>query len=112
MNPDILKYLEDINLSIQAIEDHVSNVPTLREYESDLKTIDAVERRLAIIGEALFKADKLDKSLPVSQKQKIIGLRHILVHDYDLIDDSTIWLIIKNNLPILKREIRQLMENN
>lgn len=44
MNPDILKYLEDINLSIQAIEDHIRNVLTLREYESDLKTIDAVKK--------------------------------------------------------------------
>ncbi|MBN8861088.1 MAG: DUF86 domain-containing protein [Sphingobacteriales bacterium] len=34
----------------------------------------------------------------------------MLVHDYDLIDDSTIWLIIQRNLPVLKLELTILME--
>lgn len=35
----------------------------------------------------------------------------ILVHDYDLIDDPTIWRICQNNLPVLKNEILGLIEN-
>ncbi|MBX3255256.1 MAG: DUF86 domain-containing protein [Chitinophagaceae bacterium] len=47
----------------------------------------------------------------ISDKKKIIGLRHILVHDYDLIDDSTIWLIVQRNLPVLKSELIQIMDS-
>jgi len=76
----------------------------------DQKSIDSVERRLAIIGEALYKADRIAPLLNISDKKKIIGLRHILIHDYDLIDDSTIWMIVQKNLPVLKRELTLLME--
>jgi uncharacterized protein with HEPN domain len=110
MNRDILKYLEDIRLSIEVIEHHVSNVLSLEAYHENMLVIDAVERRLAIIGEALFKADKLDKLLPIHDKAKIIGLRHILVHDYDLIEDATIWNIIHKNLPLLKQEVTTLLQ--
>ena len=111
MKPDIRKYLEDMLLSIEIIEEHLNGIKSLLEYEADQKTIDSVERRLAIIGEALFKADKLDEFLIISDKKRIIGLRHILVHDYDLIDDSTIWLIVQRSLPLLKSELKQIMDS-
>lgn len=105
MNPDITKYLEDIRLSIDAIEYHLKQATSFDEYKNNLTVIDAVERRLAIIGEALYKAaDKIDKQIAVSDKSKVIGLRHILVHDYDLIEDATIWNIVHKNLPVLKEE--------
>jgi len=37
-------------------------------------------------------------------------LRHILVHDYDLIDDATIWKIIHSNLGKLKEEISKYLD--
>jgi uncharacterized protein with HEPN domain len=109
MKPEVLKYLEDINLSIQAIEKYISDLTTVEEYEKDMETIDAVERRLAIIGEALFKANKIEPKIEISNKKKIIALRHILVHEYDLISNSTIWQILKYNLPVLKTEISHLL---
>lgn len=110
MKPDILKYLEDILLSIGIIEEHVLGIKNFQQYEGDQKTIDSVERRLAIIGEALFKANKLDELLDISDKKRIIGLRHILVHDYDLIDDATIWRIVQQHLPVLKLELKKIMD--
>jgi uncharacterized protein with HEPN domain len=110
MDKDISKYLEDVRQSIDLIESHLMNIDSLNVYENDLKTIDAVERRLAIIGEAIFKMDKLDKDIAITDKRKIIGLRHILTHDYDLINDSSIWLICKNKLPILMEEILEILK--
>jgi len=45
MNPDIKKYLEDIKLSIEAIEFHVQQINDLEDYQNNLTVLDAVKRR-------------------------------------------------------------------
>jgi uncharacterized protein with HEPN domain len=109
MNPDVLKYLQDVLDSIDKIEWHLSSVSSVTAFTANITVSDAVERRLAIIGEALWKANKIDPSINVTDQKKIIGLRHILVHDYDLVDDPTIWRICQNNLPVLMQEIKMLI---
>jgi uncharacterized protein with HEPN domain len=111
MSHDILKLIVDIFDSIELIEEYFRDIPNLSSYEKDKKTIDAVERRLAIIGEALWKADKKDKELVISDKNKIIALRYILVHDYDLMEDEMVWIICKKNLPILKSEVQVILNS-
>jgi uncharacterized protein with HEPN domain len=106
MNPDYTKYIQDILDSIKMIEFHLTEIKTFTDYASNFTVIDAVERRLAIIGEALWKASKLNEKILVTDQNKILGLRHILVHDYDLIDDASIWKITQNNLKALKEEIQ------
>lgn len=110
MNPDSLKFIEDILDSIAVIKSHISDTKTFSQFTSNLMLIDAGERRLSIVGEALWKLTKLNKDIKVTDQKKIIGLRHILVHDYDLIDDATIWKIVNNNLDILKKEIKKYLE--
>jgi len=108
MHPDVKKLLQDILDSIAIVESYFKDVPTLSVYKGNSMLTDAVERRLAIVGEALWKADKLDHSLSITSKKKIISLRHILVHDYDLIEDETIWVVVNRHLPILKEEIQNI----
>lgn len=108
MNPDSFKYIGDILDSIEMIESHLKGIKSFSEYASNCMLIDAVERRLAIIGEALWKLTKLNKDIKVTDQKKIIGLRHILVHDYDLIDNGSIWKIVHNNLNILKDELKKI----
>jgi uncharacterized protein with HEPN domain len=110
MNPDFIKYIQDILDSIKLIEFHLAEIKSFSDYASNYTVIDAVERRLAIIGEALWKVSKLDKNVLVTDQKKIVGLRHILVHDYDLIDDASIWKIVQSNLKILKEEIQKYLE--
>ena len=33
----------------------------------------------------------------ISDAEKIIGFRNVLVHGYDMIDDATVWSAIKTN---------------
>ena len=40
--------------------------------------------------------------------RKIVGARNRIVHGYDDIDNTEIWSIVINNLPILKKEIDEL----
>ena len=110
MSPDYSKYLQDILDSIKMIEFHLRKIKSFADYESDFTVIDAVERRLAIIGEALWKAAKLNVNILVTDQNKIIGLRHILVHDYDLIDDASIWNTAKQfeNIKRRNRKISRL----
>jgi uncharacterized protein with HEPN domain len=108
---DIRKYLFDIFTSIEMIKSHLANTKTIEEFETDFLKIDAVERRLAIIGEALSKAVKLDPEIAITNKNEIIRLRHLLVHHYDASDEAVIWDIIQNNLPLLEQEVALLLKD-
>jgi uncharacterized protein with HEPN domain len=70
MNLEVKKLLKDIFDSIIIIESHFQNIPTLLAYTNDIKTVDAVERRLAIIREALWKAEKWTTHLLFQIKTK------------------------------------------
>jgi uncharacterized protein with HEPN domain len=49
------KFLSDISNSIDLIENFTQDLKSFTEYQKDLKTKGAVERHLAIIGEAVNK---------------------------------------------------------
>jgi uncharacterized protein with HEPN domain len=111
MQRDVNKFLHDILGSIVMIETYLTPFPNMSSYVADPKTVDAVERRLSIIGEAMWKADKLENTLSISNKSKIIGLRHIIIHDYDVVDTATVWMICKKYLNVLKEEIGLILES-
>lgn len=69
----------------------------------------AVEREFEIIGEAMNKLDKLNPDLPITSKKQIITMRHRVIHGYDKIDDEIIWGTIVRHLPVLKKEISELL---
>jgi uncharacterized protein with HEPN domain len=79
------------------------------EFQSDLKTKRAVERNLEIIGEALNRIIKVEKEIPISNKEKIIGTRNRISHGYDKVSDEVLWGIINKSLPILKSEVHQIL---
>lgn len=116
MKHNLNKYLNDILDSIESIERYVAAVEKPSQIEDDPLLFDALCRRFSIVGEALYKANNIDRKLPITEKEKIIGLRHILVHDYDTIDVFQLWIIIKNKLNLLKQEIQSIIttlpENN
>jgi uncharacterized protein with HEPN domain len=101
------KYLTDILIYIGELEtfSHQINIGNIEQPINKW----SVERALSIIGEALSQADKLDKGLLITSKQQIIGLRHILVHDYDKIDAQRLLVILNRHLPLLKEEIENIL---
>lgn len=70
MDKDANAFLSDILSSIEIIEEHLKNIKIFTEYENNFLINDAVERRLAIIGEALAKASKLNSNINVSHQKK------------------------------------------
>ena len=106
-NHSIEKYLSDVLLYMEELETFSKDI----SLDNISKPINkwSVERALSIIGEALSKAERTDQNLPVSNIKQIIGLRHILVHDYDKIDAVRLFLILQKNLPLLKEEVENIL---
>jgi uncharacterized protein with HEPN domain len=64
-------------------------------------------KQIEIIGEAANYITVENKSnFPDLQWRQIVGLRHILVHEYFGIDNNLVWQIIADDLPILKERIQ------
>ncbi len=107
MNEKTQKYLSDILISIDLIEDFTKDINDFFEYCEDLKTQSAVERQLAIIGEALNKIKQQNTNLDIEHSQQIIGFRNRLIHAYDSIDNAIVWAILKKYLGKLKQQIQK-----
>lgn len=69
MAKDASAFLSDIISSIEVIEMHLAGITSFKEYKENFLVVDAVERRLSIIGEALSKASKLNKDIQVSHQK-------------------------------------------
>ena len=105
------KYLSDMMRAISLIESFTANTRSYMEYTVDLKTQSAVERQLAIIGEALNQYDKQPERISLNNTRKIVGFRNRIIHAYDSLDDTLVWPIVVNHLPALKSEVKTLLEN-
>ena len=101
-------YLEDIVSAINKIEKYTKRL-SFNRLKKDEKTIDAVIRNLEIIGEAA-------KHLPKQIKEKyfnipwkeIVGMRNKVIHEYFGVDVDILWGTINEDIPDLKRKIREL----
>jgi uncharacterized protein with HEPN domain len=102
------KYLSDILMAIELIEEFIIDHKDFTLYDQDRKTQSAVERQLAIVGEALSQFKKLEPEIKIENDKQIISFRNRLVHAYDSLDNSIIWVIISRNLTPLKIEIQKL----
>jgi uncharacterized protein with HEPN domain len=105
-----IKLYYDIVNSINLIEEFLGSINLFEEYTLDLKTKSAIERQLGIVGEAIKKIKELDSQELIQYHADIIGFRNILIHNYDSIDDSIVWSIIKEDLNSLKNEVLQKLE--
>ncbi len=105
---DLQKYIFDVMEAINNLESFTSKI-TLEQLEQ-IEFKWAVERGISIIGEALYKANKIEKKLPVSNLKNIINMRHIVIHDYDMIEAERLYITIRKHIPILKEEIAKILD--
>ena len=102
--------LRDILDAIGRIESYA--VRGRRAFESDELVQSWFVRHLQIIGEAVraLPQDVRDRASEVPWS-KIVGMRHILVHDYFEIDQEAVWDVVERELPDLKQKIAALLES-
>ena len=111
MNEKAKKHLFDIRQAIDLIELFTESTNEFEQYQKDLKTKSAVERQLSILGEAVVRFGQEEKESRLENAKQIVGFRNRLVHAYDNIDDTIVWVILKTYLPTLREEvIEQLSE--
>ncbi|TAL62927.1 MAG: DUF86 domain-containing protein [Bacteroidetes bacterium] len=110
MKEETEKYLTDIDMCIARIEKHISNCKSYPDFEENITVVKAIEREFEIIGEALRKMRDIEPNIAISSYKKIIGLRNLIAHAYDLVEASQLWGIIINHLPKLKSEVDQLLK--
>ena len=82
----------------------------LSDYKVDVFLRSAVERQFEIVGEALNRLRKIERDLVVriTDYQRIIGFRNVLIHGYDDISDEIVWDIVQNRMPGLRKEIEEI----
>ena len=111
MKRDARLYLDDILESIQAIEDYTQGV-TQQQFNANRLLQDGVVRRLEIIGEAAghLPKDLTDRYSDIPWR-RITAMRNRLSHEYFGVLLERVWEVIERDLPILKVNIRKMIED-
>jgi uncharacterized protein with HEPN domain len=110
MDNTIKTWLYDILSSINEIESYFIDRPKeFKAYKNDLRTKRAVERNIEIIGEAMNRILKEDDEIIISNSRKIVDVRNRIIHGYDSVSDDVIWGIVIKHLPILQKEVEEML---
>jgi len=109
MNLEVQKWLYDILVSIQSVNEFIGEVRMFENYEADKKTRRSVEREIMIIGEAVNRIKYVEPSIEITNSHQIIATRNRVTHAYDAVDNAMIWNIVINHLPNLKLEVEKLL---
>jgi uncharacterized protein with HEPN domain len=108
MKKDPLVYIDDIRDSIEAIKRYSAGL-TKEDFLNSTEKQDAVYRRLEIIGEAANRLpDEFKKQYPQIPWIKIVGMRNVLIHEYDSIDLDRVWETIQKDIPELEGYIKSI----
>jgi len=103
-------YLQDAVTAIDRIASYVEGVDR-GAFETDQMRLDAVIRNLQIIGEAVKKIpDSIEKKYPNIPWREIGGLRNRVTHVYFDVDTSIVWDVVHSELPILRNQIQEIIE--
>ncbi|MFA5176383.1 MAG: DUF86 domain-containing protein [Candidatus Nanoarchaeia archaeon] len=110
MKRDMNLFIDDILKSIKNIEEFTKGL-TKEKFSKDNLRQSATIRELEIIGEA-------SKNISPSIKEKysntpwkdIAGFRDILSHAYFGVNIDRVWRIIKEDLPLLEKQINKIKE--
>jgi uncharacterized protein with HEPN domain len=84
---------------------------TFEQFVADEKTLDAVLRNLAIIGEAVKQLPQDVRELcPEVEWRKIARFRDVVIHRYFSVDEQIVWDIVANEVPALLEQLGKMPE--
>jgi len=112
MQRRVKKYLEDIIIASLAIE-RMTAEKSFEEFIQDDVVSSAVMWKFELIGEAMRRVSEHDLTVidSISEVRQIIQFRNRLIHGYDVIDNDTVWAVIKRDIPRLRQEIETVLNS-
>lgn len=112
MRLEVRKYLYDIQQAAELLT-QFSRGKTFDDYTKDAMLRSAVERQFEIIGEALSHLSKTDSDCAerISEYRRVIAFRNILIHGYAELDNRLVWGVLEAKLPVLYREVTDLLSS-
>ena len=104
--------LQDIIENIDRIESYMIGLDR-ESFAQDSRTVDAVERCLQRITEAVIKIgpDGMTQISPQTPVDAVRGLGNVLRHDYDQVDLGVIYLTVRESLPELRADCLRALDD-
>ena len=101
----LLDILESARLALEYLRGK-----SREEFLADVQLQDAVMRRLAILGEAARRVSETGRlSRPELPWHEMIGMRNVVVHEYDDVDVAVVWDAAQRDLPPLIRALEKTL---
>ncbi len=107
----------DDRISIRHMLDHalearaMARGRTRADLENDRMFQLALTRLIEIIGEAAARVSKPTRDrYPGIPWAEIIGMRHRLIHGYDVVDIGLLWETVETDLPPLIAALQQIVK--
>ena len=98
----IISYINDIEGFIKGIKP--------LDFLEDKKTVTACAFTISQIGEIVKEiSDETKNNYPKIPWNSIKGMRNKIVHDYENVDLSVLWGTIKQSLPELKEQLKDIL---
>jgi uncharacterized protein with HEPN domain len=103
-------FINHVKEAIKDIEDFSKGI-SKDDFLKDKKTQSATIRQIEIIGEAIKNLpDEFKEKYPEIRWRGIAGMRDKIIHHYFGIDVIKIWEVIEKDIPKLKEQINEILE--
>lgn len=95
--------------AISEIENYTVNVNLLTFLNNSMMRFASI-KQIEIIGEAAnYVSEETKAKFTEIEWRQIVGMRHILIHEYFGVDNNLIWQVITDDIPKLKNKIENVI---
>ncbi len=104
-------YVKDILENMQDASEFIRGM-SYEQFAADKRTVNAVLRSIEIIGEAAKNVpEEIRAKYPQVPWKEMAGMRDKVIHFYFGVDKETVWLVVKERIPILQPLIEQILRD-
>ncbi len=106
---EALTYLFEIQRACELLKTFTAG-KSYSDYAEDAMLRSAVERQFEVVGEAVAGLARTNEPLAsrITQFQRIIAFRNVLIHGYATVDDRLVWNVVESDLPTLAAEVADM----